>query len=370
MFCEDFRTQVPITQKYIYLNHAAISPTPLPVLFETFRYLYEVANDGSLADNREEQDELLHIRQKISKLINSEPQEISFIPNTSYGINVIAHSLLSKGDEVITDSLEFPATVYPFIKLKSKGIKLNLIDVTPYDIEDKIISQLNDRTKLVVISHVSFNTGVKIDVKRISEEIKKVGGYILLDVIQSLGTTKVDVKDLNVDFAVAGGYKWMMSPQGSGFLYVKNELIKDPPFYGWKTSKNYLDFDAKSFSLEEGPRRFEIGTIDIAANLGMAKSAEILQEHNSEIEKRVKELSDHAIDSATDKGLEVITPKEKKAGIVVVKTENPRKVSVELMGKGIITSPRGNGIRISTHFYNTLEEVEKTISSIYSIVTK
>ncbi len=83
----EFRENLPVTRKYVYLNHAAVSPTPLPSLFEAYRYLYEVANRGSIAANEEEEDELYHIRSKIANLIGAYPDEISLIPNTSYGVN-------------------------------------------------------------------------------------------------------------------------------------------------------------------------------------------------------------------------------------------------------------------------------------------
>ncbi|BDC18337.1 aminotransferase class V-fold PLP-dependent enzyme [Acidianus sp. HS-5] len=363
MFWEDFRELVPITKNYIYLNHAALSPTPLPVLYESFRYLYEVSRTGTIADNEEEKDEFFQIRKNISNLIKADPLEISLIPNTSFGVNEVAHGLeYDEKSNVVTDSLEFPATVYPFLKLKN--VEKRIVKSSPYDIEDKILENIDENTKLISISHVSFNTGVRIDIQKIVGKAKKVGALVLLDIIQSAGAVKINVKDFDVDFAVAGGYKWLMSPQGSGFMYIRKGLLEDPPFYGWKSAKNYLEFDPNKFELEKGPRRIEIGTIDIAADLGLSKSAEIISKYENEIEKRVLELSAYAIDLAEDKKFHIITPKEKRAGIVVIKVNNPKEISARLAHKNIIVSPRGEGIRISTHFYNTEEEIEKTINSI------
>ncbi|EWG07528.1 MAG: class V aminotransferase [Candidatus Aramenus sulfurataquae] len=367
MDLDGFRDLVPITKKFKYLNHAAISPTPLPVLFETFNYLYRVAQLGAIAVNEEESDEFLHIRVRIANLINSSPEEVSLIPNTSFGVNLVAHGIpLEPGDKVVTDSLEFPATVFPFVKLAKKGIKVSVVKTRPESLEEDIIGEIDERTKIVSVSHVSFNTGVKLDVKRIVEKAKKVGAYVLLDVIQSAGALNVDVRELGADFAVAGGYKWLMAPQGSGFIYVRRGLLEDPPFYGWKSTREYLMFDPTIFELEKGPRRFEIGTIDVASNLGLAKSAEILSQHKGEIERRVLELSKIAIEMAEDKGMEVITPKEKRSGIVVVKVKEPRKVAERLLQKNIVVSPRGEGVRISAHFYNTEEEIRDAIYGIAS----
>ncbi|MEM3328612.1 MAG: aminotransferase class V-fold PLP-dependent enzyme [Saccharolobus sp.] len=362
---KDFRELVPITKQYIYLNHAAISPTPLPSLFETFRYLYEVSNKGSIANNIEESDELFHIREKISRLINSSAEEISLIPNTSYGVNIVAHGLdIKSGENIVTDNLEFPTVVYPFLKLTRRGVKLNVVKTNPYTFEEDILANINKNTKLIAISHVSFNTGLRVDVKKIVKEARQFGALVLLDIIQSSGAIRVDVKDLDVDFAVAGGYKWLMSPQGSGFMYVRKGLIEDPPFYGWKSSENYLEFDANIFKLEKGPRRFEIGTIDIAANLALSKSCEIISENMEAVESSVLSLSNYTIKIAKEFNLEVITPENKRAGIVVIKVNKPKEIVQELLKENIVTSPRGEGIRISTHFYNTEDEIQKTIEKI------
>lgn len=362
-FHEDFRDLVPAVKEYIYLNHAAISPTPLPVLYESLRYLIDISRHGSIPVNNEENDDFYHLREKIGKLINAEPETVSFIPNTSFGINIVAHGLeLKEGDNIVTDNLEFPAVTVPFFKLKKINVKIIKPKLETF--EDDIISAIDEKTRLVAISHVSFNTGIKLDLKKISKEVKSVEGYLLADIIQSAGASKVDVKDFNIDFAVAGGYKWLMSPQGSGFIYVRKGLIEDPPFYGWRSSKNYLEFIADNFILEKGPRRFEIGTIDVSANLGLAKSCEIIYQHAEEIFNRINYLTDLAIKYSEENNLEVITPKDKKAGIIVIKTSNPKHIASELVKKKIIISPRGNGIRISIHFYNTEEEIIKTIDEI------
>lgn len=361
----DFRQEVPLTKDYVYLNHAAISPTPTFALFEAFKYLYEVSQHGSLYVNRVEEDDFGPLRKKMAAFINAEPDEVSFVPNTSFGVNMVVHGLnLGSGDTVLSDGLEFPATVYPLYKLASRGVNIKLVKASPQELESKLLEEIREGVKLVSVSHVSFNTGVTLNVRRISEACKRVGAFLLVDVIQSAGALKIDVKEMGADFVVAGGYKWMMSPQGSGFLYVRRGLIPDPPFYGWKSSSTYMEFDAEKFNLEPGPRRFEIGTMDVSANLAMTSVAERLTPVREEVERRVRELSGRVIDVAEDYGLQVVTPKERRAGIVVVKVAKPRKVVEDLLSRKIVVSPRGEGVRISTHFYNTEEEVDRALSAI------
>ncbi|QKR00401.1 aminotransferase class V-fold PLP-dependent enzyme [Metallosphaera tengchongensis] len=367
---DEFRKEIPAINNYIYLNHAAISPTPVFALLEALGYLYGVSSRGSVHVNRVEENDFLEMRQRVASFIGAEASEVSFIPNTSFGINMIIHGLnLGKGDVVLTNNLEFPATVYPLYKLRERGVEVKLLRVEPGSIDETMSENIDERVRLVVVSHVSFNTGARIDIKKIKERAKKVGALLLVDAIQSAGALKLDVKETEVDFLLAGGYKWLMSPQGSGFMYVRKGLLKDPPFYGWKTSSTFMKFDSESFELETGPRRFEIGTIDVSANLAMSKIAEKLTPERERIERRVLDLSAHTVDEAEDMNFEVVTPKHRRAGITVVRTENPKGVAEKLLQKKIVVSPRGNGIRISTHFYNTEDEVSEALKAIKSCLS-
>jgi selenocysteine lyase/cysteine desulfurase len=283
---------------------------------------------------------------------------------------MVVHGLdLKEGDEVITDSLEFPTVVFPLLKLKKRGVIIKIVNTSLENFENDILSNFTNRTKLVSISHVSFNTGIRVDVKSIVKEAKRVGAYVLLDIIQSAGAINVDLRQLDVDFAVAGSYKWLMSPHGTGIFYVKKGLIKDPPLYGWKSTKNYLEFNPLFFELEEGPRRFEIGSNDLSAIAGLTKACEILSPIIDHVESRVMMLSKLVIELASELKLEVVTPLNKRAGIVVIKASNSKKIVERLQKENnIIVSPRGSGIRISTHFYNTEEEVRVTIEKLSNIL--
>ncbi|MGC9105298.1 MAG: aminotransferase class V-fold PLP-dependent enzyme [Thermoprotei archaeon] len=366
LFAREFRELVPAVKKYVYLNHAAVSPTPKPVLEAAERYLTEVAQEGVLAVNAYESEDFRPFREKIARLFNVSWEEISFVPNTSYGVNVVAHGLdIMPGENVVTDVLEFPAVPQPFYKLKKRGVEVRLVRPNLDTFEDDLLSAVDSKTRLVAISHVSFNTGLRVDVDRIAKEVHSVGAYLFLDVIQSAGAIRVDLS--KVDFAAAGGYKWLMSPQGSGFLYVRKGLLEDPPFYGWRTSKYFYEYNSLKFEVDKGPRRFELGTIDVASNVAMATSAELISRHLDEIESNVLELSRYAIRRLTEEGYEVITPVNKRAGIVVFRQKDPQAVVKELLKRNIVVAARGEGVRVSTHFYNTVDEIETLISALKAL---
>jgi selenocysteine lyase/cysteine desulfurase len=355
------REQFPVTRRYNYLNHAAISPPPIFVMEEAQSYLKGVSEVGVEEVNRVEEDDFKSLREGLAALINCKWNEISFVPNTSYGFNLLVYGLdWKEGDNVVTDELEFPTVVFPWLRLGDK-VKVKLVKPDLENFEDSILSQVDSRTRVVALSHVSFNTGVRVDVGKVAREARQLGAITAVDVIQSAGAVKVDVKEMGVDFAVAGGYKWLMSPQGSGFVYVREGLLQDPPFYGWRTSRNFESYDATSFQLEEGPRRFEPGTIDVASNLALARAAKFFVENTDQVYGAVEDLSGYANRRAQEEGFEVVTPMRKRAGITVVKVPKNKEAWKHLMSNRIVTSARGAGIRISTHFYNTRGEVDQAL---------
>ncbi|WP_126451410.1 aminotransferase class V-fold PLP-dependent enzyme [Sulfodiicoccus acidiphilus] len=358
------REQFPVTRRYKYLNHAAISPPPLFVLEEAERYLRNVSELGTEEVNRIEEDDFRSMREDVAKLIGASWDEVAFVPNTSYGFNFIVHGLdWREGDNVVTDSLEFPTVVFPWLKLKRK-VEVRIVKPNVETFEDSVLSHVDSRTRVVAVSHVGFNTGLVVDVKRLAREAHSQGALIVVDVIQSVGAVNVDVREMEADFAVAGGYKWLMSPQGSGFIYVRKGLLGDPPFYGWRTSKNFESYDATNFEIESGPRRLEPGTIDVAANLAMARAARFIKENSSEVLQAVNDLSGYANRRAQEEGLEVVTPMRKRAGITVVMAPKNSELSRHMLANGVVVSPRGGGIRISTHFYNTRGEVDEAVRLI------
>ncbi|MUN29365.1 aminotransferase class V-fold PLP-dependent enzyme [Sulfuracidifex metallicus] len=362
---KEFRNLVPATRKFKYLNHAAISPIPLPVLMEAFQFMYEVSESGSIGVNYAERDDLFYLRDNISKLISASPEEISLVPNTSFGINIVLHGIgLNQGDEVLTDSSEFPAIPAASSKLEKLGIKVKIVNVRPETFEYDIIDKINEKTKLIAISSTSFLTGVSPKLSLISKEAKRNGSYLLVDGIQTVGAGKISVEKDEIDFLVAGGYKWLMSPQGSGFLYVRKGLIEDPPWYGWRGDSNYEKFDIHPFSPDKGPRRFELGAYPLAPLVAMNKAIEIIRDNEDTIYDRVLLLSKVNIECLSDKGMEVVTPMEKRVGIVTVKSRNSKRSVAELYKEGIVVSPRGENVRISAHFYNDEEEVKEACEKL------
>jgi len=226
----------------------------------------------------------------------------------------------------------------------------------------------------VAISHVEYVNGFHHDLRALSEIAHEHGAYLIVDAIQSAGAMQIDVKKDDVDFLTAACYKWLLSPSGAGYLYVKEELIEkfEPPFVGWASVKpevfETLDFwDIWKLRLSETASRFEVGSPSFISFTGAAEALKMMLNFGIEnIEKRILKLTDHLIESVKALGLKLQTPEEPqyRSGVVNFKIDKAKETAESLSRKGIIVSARAHGLRVSPHFYNTEEEIDKFMEEI------
>lgn len=288
------------------------------------------------------------------------------------GLNIVANMLdYPLGSNIVTTDLEYPSVVYPWMK-KSLGVDIRYVEnkagkILLCDLEKAV----DDKTVAVAISHVEYMNGFRFDLKAASEIAHKHGAYLIIDAIQSLGALPVDVKNDDVDFLTAGCYKWMLGPFGIGYLYVRGELIEkfEPPFIGWASVKpevfETIDmWEIHHLKLSETATRFEVGTPSRVSASGAAAALQLILGASIEnIERRVLHLTDYLIEKLTDRGIRFQTPLEPecRSGIVNFLIDNPQQRTDKLAKKGIIVSARSQGIRVSPHFYNTEEEIDKLV---------
>jgi selenocysteine lyase/cysteine desulfurase len=364
------REQFPITKNKIFLNHAAQSPLPKPVADAVHRFADDFSNFGTTSIEWNDGGKPF-----FAKLIRAKPEEIAFVENTSIGMNIAANVLHYTPDsKIVTTDLEYPTVVYPWLR-KSLGVKVHYVK----NVDGKILLEdmkraVDDKTVAVAVSHVEYVNGFRHDLRALSEIAHEHGAYLIVDAIQSAGAMQIDVKKDDVDFLATACYKWLLSPQGAGYLYVNKELIEkfEPPLVGWASVKpevfETLDFwDIWSLKLSETASRFEVGSPSFISLTGAAESLKILLNFGIEnIEKRILKITDHLIESVKSAGLKLQTPEEPqhRSGIVNFKIDKAKEIAESLNRKGIIVSARAHGLRVSPHFYNTEEEIDKFMEEI------
>lgn len=364
------REQFPITKNKTFLNHAAHSPFPKPVTEAMHKHIDESSNSWTTSNEGHDGGKPF-----FAKLIGAKPEEIAFIENTSMGLNIAANVLrYPPGSKIVTTDLEFPSVVYPWLR-RSLNVKVHYVK----NVDGKILLEdfekaVDDKTVAVAVSHVEYVNGFRNDLRALSEIAHDHGAYLIVDAIQSAGALQVDVKRDDVDFLTTACYKWLLSPPGAGYLFVKDELIEkfEPPFVGWASVKKEtfetIDFwDIWNLTLSETASRFEIGSNSFISFVGATEAQKILLNYGIEnVEKRILKLTDQLIEAVKNIGLKLQTPEEPqyRSGIVNFKVDQPQEIVEKLYSKGIIVSARAHGIRVSPHFYNTETEIDKLIEEI------
>ena len=367
---QSWRSEFPVTETYIYMNHAGVAPLSRPVRDAMAGFLEDATVNGAVnAKLWEETAETC--RGAAAQLINADPTEIAFMKNTTQGILIAANGVdWRAGDNVVTTAVEFPANVYPWWCLKERyGVQTRMVPERAGRIHvEDIASAIDERTRVVTISHVEFASGFRNDIQALGEICREHDVWFVVDAIQSLGAIEVDVQSCNVDILAADGHKWLLAPEGAAIFYCADEkrerLINTN--IGWASVVNPRDF--LNYDLKQKPdaTRFEEGSYNSVGLYGLKAAIELLLDIGiSVIKARILELTAHLIAGLEAKGYRVVTPRanSERAGIVIFESDRhtPTEIYESLYAENIITAERGSGVRVSPHFYNTISEIERLL---------
>ncbi|MEM2576826.1 MAG: cysteine desulfurase [Candidatus Bathyarchaeia archaeon] len=393
---EEVRKDFPILNSgLIYFDNAASSLTPEPVIQKMLEFYrcYRANIERSVHKlSQKASREFEEARIKITKFINANSEkEVIITKNTTEGINLIANGInWQKGDKIVTTLIEHHSNFIVWLKLKRKfGVDVKIIKPNKegkFNIKD-FEEALDEKTKLLSITHVSNVLGSITPVKELTKIAHKVKAKVLIDGAQSTPHIPIDVKEIGCDFFVFSGHK-MLGPTGIGILYIKEEHLNDvePSFIGGGTISEVSSSD---YILNESPMRFEAGTPPIAEVIGLGAAIDYLSKiglKNIEAyEKKLIEKMDSEL-RKIDK-VEVYGPKEftEKIGLTSfnVKGLTPHDVALTLDASANIMVRSGHhcampltkellglsegSVRASLYLYNTMEEVEKFLSIIEEI---
>ena len=370
------RKQFPFTKNIIYFNHAAYGPIPLDSLKETLKYYHTLTHRLDESTEHHSFELLDRISEIIAKLINSSADEISLTFNTSYGLNIVASGLDFKaGDEILLSDCEFPANVYPWLNLRNKGVKVKFIKSENgfFSIEN-FIKSLSPKTRLLSLSFVQFFNGYKNDLEKIGKICKEHGIIFVVDGIQGVASSVLDVKKSNIDFLSCGGQKWLLSAPGTGFFYCSKKFLNKlkPSFLGWLGVDWKVDFtDLLRYTLKPfaSARRFEIGSYAYPNLRTFHVSLELLNNLGvKNIQKYNLGLLDHLIDylNKSPYKIESSLEPQHRSSILSFSAPKGKKLFEKLIKNKIIVSYREGLIRVSPHFYNTTREIDQLIQILKS----
>jgi len=312
-------------------------------------------------------------RARAAKLIGAQPDQIALTPNTSTAVHVAAATLpIRSGSVILGVAGDFPANTFPWIAQArdTPGLRYEQL---PSDrglvYEDAIITRL-DRgdVGVLAVSWVSFLTGQRLDLARLGAACKARNVLFFVDAIQGIGATPLDVSKLHIDMLACGAQKWLCSPWGSGFLYVRPELVTSltPSTGGWLAvdgAETFTKLFEQELQYASDARRFEVATIPYQDFAGFNASAGLFLEVGMrEVSSIVSRHATRLIDAiSANPRLSLITPRDpsRRAGIISFTARDTETVVTRLRGAQVTASKRGADVlRLSPHFYNTDGEIE------------
>jgi cysteine desulfurase / selenocysteine lyase len=365
------RSLFPVSQRYAYLNHASVAALPTPVVAAMDHYLQEQAIRGGEA-LRDWDERLEGIRQDAARLIGAHRDEIVFTNSVSHGLNLVAAGLdWRPGDNLICAETEFPANVYPWMNLQRRGVEVRFAPAHANRIlVEDVMALVDGHTRLVTISFVEFGTGYRNNLAGLAEGCHERGIYLCVDGIQGLGALQFDVRQVPVDFMATHAAKWMLGPIGAAFCYVQREQLPllEPVMAGWRSvvdRDNYYHYDSP---LRPGGERFEPGSLNAVGLIGMAAAIDlILSLGLGAIEEQILALTDHLITGLQVHGCTITSPiahRQERSGIICF--QHPAlpasEVGERLCAADVIVSVRGDVVRVSPHFYNSEEDIDRLLA--------
>jgi cysteine desulfurase/selenocysteine lyase len=370
------RSEFPWTDErgFVYLNSASTGPLPERTrrAIQEFTAMAVQPDEGLYEAHR---DIPARGRRACAELIGARPEEIALGANTTFGLNLAAASLaLGPGDRVLLMDGEFPANVYPWLNLESRGIVVEFTarDARGLPDEAAALERLaRGDIRVFSASMVNFCTGYCLDLDAVSAECRRHGTVFVVDAIQALGAVPLDVSATPIDILACGGQKWLLSPQGSGFAYVRRELIErlDPVTVGWLAYGPSQDYgNLLDYALEplEDARRFELGSLAFcsvdACNHSVALLSELGVERIEQHVRHVQQLLIDWVESRDDVEIVSDLDPKRRSGIIAFRVPDPESLHQAFRSAGITISVREGSIRVSVHAFNTRAEMEQLIS--------
>lgn len=367
------REQFPVTKRQLYLDSAHQTPLSLPVRDALYSFLtegYEMAGPKPVWVRRVEQT-----RANVARFFNASPSEIAFTKNTSEGLNIAANAVpLEAGDNVVLIEGDHPNNAYAWLNLKRKGVEVRFVPLKDNEIATAKTFEpfIDERTKVVTLSHVTFHAGQVHDLASIGKLCKDRSIYLVVDAMQSVGVIPVDVKALNISVLAAGTHKGLLVPQGLGVLYVADGLDELRPAYLAMSSmlNPPADYIARQedMAVRKDALRFEFGNVNLPDLHALDAAIKLIESVGvSNIQKHVTELGDQLLSELDELDLKVVGPRERGQRNHIYVLDLPvQKWADHFARNDVRVSPERGGIRISLAMFNTVDDIKRLVDVIHT----
>ena len=308
-------------------------------------------------------------RTAFAQFINASPDEVAIVTSASAGINGVASALnFRERKKVVMGEFEFPTMGHIWLGQRVRGAEVQFVKAEGNCIPAVNYEKMVDRNTLIVpLTHVCFKNGFRSDINAITQIAHDWGAFVMLDNYQDCGTRPVDVKAMDLDFFVTGTLKYLLGPPGLAFMYVRKELISTlvPTVTGWFAQANPFAYDPQHIDLSPTARRFESGSPSVPNVYAAVPGLQLLQEIGMEnVADHIKKLTQALLNWARELGIRAKTPADSVGPLVVLQCKDSALMVQKLAERDIIVSNRHDGLRISFHVYNTMDDVKAVAEAL------
>jgi cysteine desulfurase / selenocysteine lyase len=361
------RAEFPVAERWAYFDHAAVAPLPRRSADAIRLWADDQATNGVVHWLQWER-KLDGLRRDLADLIGASTDEIAFVGSTTHGIGLVAEGFpWCDGDNVVTAEEEYPSNLYPWMNLASRGVTLRTVPSREgrVHVED-LAAAMDSRTRVLTISHVEFASGFRNDLDALGELCQRRGVALFVDAIQGLGPLTIDVTRTPIDFLCADGHKWLLGPEGAGFLYVRKSWIERlrPLGVGWHSVTGSYNSPKPEFTLKPNAQRWEGGSYIMPGLQALAASLRLFHEIGPKaVSDRILDRAEQVREVARSAGWKVYGSErpDDLSGIVPLTKEgvDPDGFARTARDRGIALACRRGRVRISPHVYNNADDLDR-----------
>ena len=367
------RAEFSLLDRYIYFNACSLGPLPRRGKAALARYAQDWDEKGTPVWFSDWLPLLARFRERIAELLQAPAGTTAIAPSVSVALTTLASGLpLPAGrNKILIGELDFPTIGHQW--LSRPGYQIEFVPsrdgmtIPPSAFEEWI----DDRTALVVTTHLFYTTGYLQDVRAIADAAHARGALCVIDGYQTCGCVPLDVGAMDCDAFVGGCLKWLSGGPGNAFMYVRPELIPAirPQGTGWFATRDPFSFALQQLDFADDARRLETGTWAVPSHYaGLAGLELILEVGVDNIQERLRDLTGRILERCDEAGVRTFTPRERelRCGIVTLECDHPEEVEAQLHAAGVIVDSRPGRIRLSPHWCVTEEELERGMDLVLS----
>ena len=361
------RSEFPALENWVFLNSATFGQLPRRTTQAVSDH-FKQRDETACADFLSWFDDADRIRESVARLIHAAPADIAFVPNASTALALMMSGIEWKpGDRIVSLHGEFPNNLYFPAHVCARGVEFVEVEW------DDFYTAVDDRTRLVLMSSINYSTGLRPDLAAVSEFVHRHGALLYIDGTQSVGALEFRVPQIQPDMLAVHGYKWLLSPNGAGFMYVSPSLRRglEPNVIGWRSDRRWREVDQLHHGAPEfvdAAEKYEGGMLNFPSLYGMGASVDLmLSLGTGVIEARVMELT-----AACTRVLE-------RAGGIIAHANSPilaarfpghdaPGLSAALRQRRILTAARHGNLRVSLHFYNDESDIAALADALHAIL--